>query len=216
MPKKEQIPLWKELGFNSEYDFLDHKAKEEGYRSLAHKYTEQYAKQKGFTSAAELRKSIIEKAGFSSHSEYQDYCAKNMGFKSCVDYRRDRARKRGFKSLHDYYEWLAKKAGYESFSAYNAQLRLERNARQKGFKSHKEYLEHISMIEESIRLTKEDSQKKTACEFLKEKIAKNVDPNSLFAKGNIEFLRKITECPQLELPVPLEGKIPPKFKKMKK
>ncbi len=196
----KEEPIWKTKGFKSEYDYLTHLAKEEGYKSLEHKYTEFLAKQKGFESEAERRKSAIEKSGFSSFAEYQDHLAQKKGFKSYVKYQEHRVKKRGFKSLYDYYEWLARRAGYESYSDYYTQMRLERNARQKGFESHQAYQEHLNKIEKSIRLTREDISKKKVCEFLQEKIAENVDPRSLFAKGNIDFLIKITECPQLKLP----------------
>ena len=206
MPKVE--PIWKTKGFASEYDYLTHQAKEEGFRSLEHKYKELLAIQQGFESEADRRKSAAEKAGFESYTEYQENWARKKGFKSFIQYQEHQIKKRGFKSKYEYLDFLARRGGQGSYTEHYMQSRLERIARLKGFGSHKEYQEHLANIEESIRLKKEYISKKKACEFLQEKIAENVDPRSLFAKSNIDFLRKITECPQLKLPrkVPLKEK----------
>lgn len=202
-------PIWKTKGFASEYEYLTHQAKEEGFRSLVHKNIELLAIQQGFESEADRRKSAAEKAGFESYTEYQEHWAKMKGFESFIQYQEHQIKRRGFKSKYEYYDFLARRVGKGSYTERYAQLRLERIARLKGFESHKAYQEHLSDIEKSIRLKKEDINKKTACEFLQEKIVENVDPQSLFAKGNIDFLRKITACPQLKP----SRKIPMKEKK---
>lgn len=80
-------PIWKTKGFVSEYDYLTHQAKGEGYKSLEHKYTEFLARQKGLESDADIRKSA------SFEGEYRDYLAQKKGFKSFVEYHTDRIKK---------------------------------------------------------------------------------------------------------------------------
>ncbi len=91
-------------------------------------------------------------------------------------------KKQGFKSYHEYREHLAKQKGFKSLREYQEHL-----ARQKGFKSISEYKEHL--------------KQKEACKFLQKKVNENLDPDSLFAKANVEFLRNITGCE-----IPLEKK----------
>ena len=192
MPKPE--PIWKIKGFESEYDYLTYQAKEEGFRSLEHKYTELFAKQKGYESNLERRRALIENAGFESFYEYRDYLAKRKGFKSDYEYREHLMKSKGFTSRVQYHDYIAKRRGFSSGADYFRHLRREHKAKLKGFESHAEYEEHLVEIEESIKSQRKDVEKKDACKFLQDKIAENVNPQSLFAKGNVDFLRKITGC----------------------
>lgn len=83
-----------------------------------------------------------------------------------------------------------KKHGFKSRIEYEEYL-----IKQRGFKSYHKYREYMF----------KQKAKKDACEFLQIKVSENVDPDSLFAKEHIDFLRKITGC-----------EIPLKKKKIKK
>lgn len=194
MPIKEQIPVWKELGFESEYEYLSHLAKEEGFKSLEHKYQELYAQQKGFKSEKERRLSLVERAGFSSETEYQDYLARQRGFKNKSEYQKYRMKMRGFNTPYEYYDYLAKKKGFGSWAEFQRGKYQQRAVRRKGFESKEERQMRMQQIEKSVKENIESLEKQTVCQFLQEKIDKNVDPESLFAKSNIGSLRRITGC----------------------
>ncbi len=205
MSKEE--PIWKIQGFKSEYEYLTHLAKEEGFRSLEHKYGEMLAKQKGFESEAEIKREALERMGFKSYADYQDYLARKRGFKNYYDYRKHQLEKKGFVSHKEYYEHVAKLKGYSSYTDYYKYLRLRHLAIRKGFPTYDKYQEHLAKIDESIKLKKEEIKKKEVCKFLEERIVENVDPESLFAKGNIDFLKKIiTLDKDLSCNIPLEKK----------
>ena len=180
MPKPE--PIWKTKGFESEYDYLSHLSKEKGFKSLEHEYTELWAIQRGFESAADRIKFLRESSGFSSTTDYQDYLARKKGFKSFVEYQQQQIKERGFKSTTDYQDYLAKKRGFKSYSDYYTQMRLKNLAKLKGFESYEEYQEHLVQIEKSIRAKKEEVLNRSACRFLTEKVSENVRPTKFVRK----------------------------------